>query len=315
MISGFLITGHLLREYRKTGTVALLDFWGRRAKRLLPAAALVLTVTWVASRAAAARDPAGGRPPRRSGRARCTSRTGSWPGTRSTTSSRTARRARCSTSGRSRWRSSSTWAGRCCSSSRRWRALHGRAAAARRPRNGRRSAATARARGHLVMFLLAAAVVAGSLWYSVYYTRANPAGAYFVTTTRIWELGLGGLLALLPARVSQRMGRFGLLGWAGLGLVVASAFVAERHARLPRLPGPAARGRRRGADPRRLGGGTLRAAPADVRPADGVHRRHLLLAVPVALAGHRAVHRLVRPCGRRAFRLGHRRGRRSCWPG
>ena len=50
VISGFLITGHLLREYRKTGRIGLLDFWGRRAKRLVPAAALVLTVTWVASR-------------------------------------------------------------------------------------------------------------------------------------------------------------------------------------------------------------------------------------------------------------------------
>src|ERR1700734_1421796 len=50
VISGFLITGHLLREYHKTGKVALLDFWGRRAKRLVPAAALVLTVTWVGAR-------------------------------------------------------------------------------------------------------------------------------------------------------------------------------------------------------------------------------------------------------------------------
>src|SRR6202044_4201122 len=50
VISGFLITGHLLREYHKTGKVALLDFWGRRAKRLVPAAALVLTATWLAAR-------------------------------------------------------------------------------------------------------------------------------------------------------------------------------------------------------------------------------------------------------------------------
>ena len=50
VISGFLITGHLLREYRKTGRIGLLEFWGRRAKRLVPAAALVLTVTWAASR-------------------------------------------------------------------------------------------------------------------------------------------------------------------------------------------------------------------------------------------------------------------------
>src|SRR6202050_5597477 len=50
VISGFLITGHLLREYHKTGRVALVEFWGRRAKRLVPAAAVVLTVTWVGSR-------------------------------------------------------------------------------------------------------------------------------------------------------------------------------------------------------------------------------------------------------------------------
>jgi len=50
VISGFLITGHLLREYRKSGRIGLLEFWGRRAKRLVPAAALVLTATWAASR-------------------------------------------------------------------------------------------------------------------------------------------------------------------------------------------------------------------------------------------------------------------------
>jgi hypothetical protein len=50
VISGYLITGHLWRGYARTGTVGLADFWGRRARRLIPAAALVLTVTWIASR-------------------------------------------------------------------------------------------------------------------------------------------------------------------------------------------------------------------------------------------------------------------------
>src|SRR5262252_3160917 len=50
VISGYLITGHLWRGYQRTGKIALLDFWGRRARRLVPAAALVLTVTWLASR-------------------------------------------------------------------------------------------------------------------------------------------------------------------------------------------------------------------------------------------------------------------------
>lgn len=53
VISGFLITGHLLRDVEKTGRIDLLAFWARRIKRLQPAALLVLlfctvgTVLWV----------------------------------------------------------------------------------------------------------------------------------------------------------------------------------------------------------------------------------------------------------------------------
>jgi peptidoglycan/LPS O-acetylase OafA/YrhL len=42
VISGYLITGLLLREIANTGTVDLTRFWARRAKRLLPATAVVL---------------------------------------------------------------------------------------------------------------------------------------------------------------------------------------------------------------------------------------------------------------------------------
>ena len=42
VISGYLITSHLLREVDKTGTVKLWAFYARRARRLLPAAVLVL---------------------------------------------------------------------------------------------------------------------------------------------------------------------------------------------------------------------------------------------------------------------------------
>ena len=44
VISGYLITGHLWRGYAQTGKVGLADFWGRRARRLVPAAALVAVV-------------------------------------------------------------------------------------------------------------------------------------------------------------------------------------------------------------------------------------------------------------------------------
>lgn len=45
VLSGFLITGILIREVEKTGTVSLPAFWARRARRLLPAATLVTVVT------------------------------------------------------------------------------------------------------------------------------------------------------------------------------------------------------------------------------------------------------------------------------
>jgi peptidoglycan/LPS O-acetylase OafA/YrhL len=49
VLSGFFITGLLLREARTTGRVDLRAFWGRRARRLLPASVLVLVVTVLSS--------------------------------------------------------------------------------------------------------------------------------------------------------------------------------------------------------------------------------------------------------------------------
>jgi peptidoglycan/LPS O-acetylase OafA/YrhL len=80
------------------------------------------------------------------------------------------------------------------------------------------------------------AVVAASLAYSIYDTHTDPAQAYFVTPTRIWELGLGGLLA--AALSSRALGRNRdseavplppaariVLTWVGLAAMVWAAFV------------------------------------------------------------------------------------------
>jgi peptidoglycan/LPS O-acetylase OafA/YrhL len=48
VISGYLITGHLLREQVRSGRIALGAFWARRARRLLPGAFLTIVVTGVA---------------------------------------------------------------------------------------------------------------------------------------------------------------------------------------------------------------------------------------------------------------------------
>lgn len=47
VISGYLITSHLVREREKTGRIAVARFWARRAVRLLPASLLTLAATAV----------------------------------------------------------------------------------------------------------------------------------------------------------------------------------------------------------------------------------------------------------------------------
>jgi peptidoglycan/LPS O-acetylase OafA/YrhL len=230
VISGFLITGHLLREYRATGTVAVLGFWGRRAKRLMPAAVLVLTVTWVASRFVL-------------------------PVTRLAD---TATQIRASALYFQNWQlagdavnylkadSAATPVQHFWSLSVEeqfylgWPLLFLLVALAAGSRRRRTEVAPELQRARVVrggrlLLLLAVAVVAASLWYSAYYTGVNPGAAYFVTTTRIWELALGGLLALLPAQVTGRLSRLGVLGWAGLGLVIASAFLLSGSSAFPGL--------------------------------------------------------------------------------
>lgn len=48
VVSGYLISDHLLREYDRRGRISLPAFWARRARRLLPASLLVLLVTALA---------------------------------------------------------------------------------------------------------------------------------------------------------------------------------------------------------------------------------------------------------------------------
>lgn len=50
VVSGYLITRLLLRELADDGSISLAGFWARRARRLLPASALLLLVTVVAGR-------------------------------------------------------------------------------------------------------------------------------------------------------------------------------------------------------------------------------------------------------------------------
>jgi peptidoglycan/LPS O-acetylase OafA/YrhL len=211
VISGFLITGHLWRGYQRDGRVSLLDFWGRRARRLVPAAAIVLAVTWVASRfvlsGTALDDTAV--------QVRASALyVQNWELAHEAVNYLTADDA--ATPVQHFWSLSVEEQFYLV-----WPLLFVVAAlVARRHR-----------RGVVAGFVVTLVVV--SLGYSVYYTRVNPAAAYFVTTTRMWELGAGGLLAMLPERAGQTLARQRWLGWAGLVLVIASAFVLRGTSAFP----------------------------------------------------------------------------------
>ena len=82
-------------------------------------------------------------------------------------------------------------------------------------------------------------VTCASLVASVHLTQSSPPAAYFVTQTRVWELGLGSLLAL-TVHLGWRLRNPGLrafLGW--LGLVMIAWAAATFDAGTP-FPGTAA---------------------------------------------------------------------------
>ena len=140
-----------------------------------------------------------------------------------------------------------------------------------------------------VGFVLAGVVIASFL-FSLYLTDMSAPWAFFSLPTRAWELGAGGLVAIgIASRLPKRALPY--VGVLGLALVLAGVFLINEFDALSgyRCPGAGAghgihdhRGERRG---RLVGPGTRIARAA-------LHRWHLLLAVPVALAAaHPGAHR------------------------
>ncbi len=56
---------------------------------------------------------------------------------------------------------------------------------------------------------------------SIVTTANDPASAYFVTYTRVWEFAVGGALALLPRLRPTRAWQSNILGWGGIVVVLA----------------------------------------------------------------------------------------------
>jgi len=70
-------------------------------------------------------------------------------------------------------------------------------------------------------------VLAVSLPYSVWITGTNQAWAYFDTGARLWEPALGGLLALVVHRIDLPERLRTVLGWAGLAALVSCGILLQ----------------------------------------------------------------------------------------
>lgn len=187
VLSGYLITELLIREWHRAGRISLRQFWARRARRLLPASTLVLVVTAVA----AAVLPAAQRRPVMTDIIWSALFAGNW------------RFAREGTDYFARDRAVSPvqhyWS---LGVEEQFYVLWPLLVVA----CGLVAARIARRGGiRWTVGILAVAVIVVSCLYSVQLTETNQPYAYFGTPSRAWQLGLGALLACISPAV-QRLG-------------------------------------------------------------------------------------------------------------
>ncbi|HSK82257.1 MAG TPA: acyltransferase [Rubrobacter sp.] len=189
VISGFLITGLLLRELEKSGTLSITRFYSRRAKRLLPMTVVVLAVVVAVS----------------------------WPLFDPVRMEEVSLGVVASGLYVMNWllafRATDYFAAGMQASPIQhfwtlgveeqfyliWPTLLLGVAwwSRRKGRNLR-----------VTLAVVLGVVVISSLAYSIYSTEHEAGAAYFSTLTRGWELALGGVLALVPASALERLPRW-----------------------------------------------------------------------------------------------------------
>ena len=211
VISGFLITAHLLRDVTSGRQVKLGAFWARRARRLLPAAYVVLAATALAMLA--------------------------WvPGLRW---EQTFREIIASTLYFENWQLAGDAVDYLAADEPPSAVQHYWSLSveeqfylvwplliviavvlASRLRRSRLAVAT----------LVLALVTVSSFAYSLWVTSHNPAAAYFVTPARAWQFGVGGLLAAWFAhpstvvRTPRAERLLAVLSWLGVAALAYAAF-------------------------------------------------------------------------------------------
>lgn len=215
VISGFLITSLLLREVQRTGSLSITGFYARRARRLLPAATVVLIATGLVG---AVLLPAGPRGQLGTDILASTFYVVNW----SLAAQSIDYLAEDATPSAVQhyWSLSVeeqfylvwpliilavVWV-------------------------------AARKGGPAFRFMAAvlATITVASLAWSVIDTALSPATAYFVSTTRIWELGFGALLAFAVPRLrGLRRGAAEILAVVGVGAIIVTAVAVSTSTAWP----------------------------------------------------------------------------------
>jgi peptidoglycan/LPS O-acetylase OafA/YrhL len=215
VISGFLITSLLLREIDRSGRISLSGFWARRARRILPAALIALLFCAAATAAVVPLSH--------------------WQ--------QYYAEMRASTAYVQNWHLSAAAVDYFAAQNEPSPVQHYWSLSAEEQfyllwplmlgfallitRRGR-----ARTRRRAIAVVMAT-VAAVSLVYGLYATARNPASAYFVTPTRAWEFGAGGLLAFVPQFERSPMAGRTVLSWIGLAAIATAALAYTDATRFP----------------------------------------------------------------------------------
>ena len=208
VISGFLITAHLMRELTATGTVRLGQFWARRARRLLPASLLVLLFCALVAMSPYL-TPISALPNEVREILASTFYVENWY--LALNSADYLNHAGDPATVQHYWSLSLEEQFYVM-----WPLIMLLAAwiAVKWFRGARRRAVIA----------ALGVVTAASFVFCVIFTITDPAPAYFVTFGRMWQFGVGAMVALIPAlRIRNAVGSF-VLGWAGIVVLVLVIF-------------------------------------------------------------------------------------------
>jgi peptidoglycan/LPS O-acetylase OafA/YrhL len=208
VLSGFLITGILLAEFAGRGSISLPNFYLRRARRILPAAALTLVVTDIAAHHLL-----------NFVRAREAVNDSIW----SALFAANVHFARQGSDYFAQGQPPSPFLHFWSLSVEEqfyfvWPSLLALLLVLRFRR----------------LLIVLVAVGAGSLAWSIHFTAASPAAAYYSTFARAWELALGAALAVAAPHLRRLPARAGsAFGWLGLVAIGSAAFLYSQRTPLP----------------------------------------------------------------------------------